>query len=228
MVFPLGIHHHQSPPIWCYAKSPLLCLLCNLWCLSCTRTRRWKRRGVVLPVSARWSQPRVASSWPRGHCPAMPSGQAPGRTVSAFFISSTPLFSGHGLWPPGHDQWAKLTGKTLWCCFPMIVCDVIRFNQWWHAWLVIFLLCFYLWQWVSLTEMLYWILPCCKVQLTSIACFGKLFILWCYADKITWVNYWIPKFSMFLCLFRWWMYTVLASVTSLPRVNKWEWVLLWC
>jgi hypothetical protein len=53
MVLPLGIHRHQSPPVRCFSQPLLLGLLCTLWCWSCDVTRRWKRRGVVLPVSAR-------------------------------------------------------------------------------------------------------------------------------------------------------------------------------
>jgi hypothetical protein len=63
----------------CLAEPSLLCLLCHLWCLWCSSTRLWKRRGVVLPVCARWSHPRAASGRPRRHCPAMPSRRAPGR-----------------------------------------------------------------------------------------------------------------------------------------------------
>jgi hypothetical protein len=78
-------------------------------------------------------------------------------------LLSLPSIPGHALWPFGQEQWAKLTELTLWCCYWMIVCDMIRFNQRWHARLVIFLLHLYLCQWVSLTEVLSWILSCCSV-----------------------------------------------------------------
>jgi hypothetical protein len=70
--------------------------------------------GVVLSVVPWWSLPLVASDRLRGHCPAMPSRQAPGRRWVCR-PSSLPhsLLSGHGLWPSGQDQWAKLTG---WFC----------------------------------------------------------------------------------------------------------------
>jgi hypothetical protein len=60
--------------------------------------------SAVLPVVLWWSLPRVASGRPRGHCPAMPSRHAPGRMVSVFlFFYLSPLLSGHGYWPSGHD-----------------------------------------------------------------------------------------------------------------------------
>jgi hypothetical protein len=38
------------------------CLLCDHWCLWCVSTRRWKRRGVVLPVCSVKST--LGSLWP--------------------------------------------------------------------------------------------------------------------------------------------------------------------
>jgi hypothetical protein len=133
MMFPFGIRRHHSPPIWCFAELPPLCLLCNLWCLSCTRTRRWRRRGVVLPVSARWSQPRVVSSRPRGHYPAMPSGQAPGCMVSAFSISSTFLFSALAM-VSGH--WSKPVSPAHRACSVMLLLNVFLLQ------LAVFMLCY--------------------------------------------------------------------------------------
>jgi hypothetical protein len=38
------------------------------------------------------------------------------------FLFSSPLFSGHGYWPSGHDQWAELIDMLLWCCYLMQAC----------------------------------------------------------------------------------------------------------
>jgi hypothetical protein len=59
------------------------------WCV-CTLV---EAPSAVLPVVLRWRLPRIASGQPRGHCPAMASRHAPGRMVSVFQSSSSPLLS---------------------------------------------------------------------------------------------------------------------------------------
>jgi hypothetical protein len=74
-------------------------------------------QGGVLLVLPRWSRPWVAPGRPRGHCPAMPSGYAPGRLVSAIIsFSYLPLLRPQTLATPAMTDRAKLIDSILWCC----------------------------------------------------------------------------------------------------------------
>jgi hypothetical protein len=121
--------------------------------------------GAVLPVVPRWRPPRVASSRPRGHCPAMPPRQAHGRTSSMFFLSSTPLFStpamvfGHlGMTSEPSSQ-ILLCVAAAGCMLVSVSCDCAIPCD--NLLAPLFPLLAYL-----LTEVLFWTLHFCKIQLT--------------------------------------------------------------
>jgi hypothetical protein len=63
-------------------------------------------------------------------------------------VSSSSLlfsfFSGHGLWPTGQGQWAKLTDFVLWCCYWCKLVLVVSI-QWW-SWCVHYSASVFLWQ----------------------------------------------------------------------------------
>jgi hypothetical protein len=90
--FPLGIRRHQSPPVRNCSQPPLLCLLRIPWCWRCA-------------VHAGGRLPWIASSRPRGHCSAMPSGQASGRRVSSFFSFYLTLY--FSPWPWSLTIWSR-------------------------------------------------------------------------------------------------------------------------
>jgi hypothetical protein len=143
-------------------------LLCLLWCLNCKRTRRWKCRDVVLPVSARWRRPQEASGWPRRLCPAMPSRRAPGRLVSnPASLSHWPSasLSDPGLWP----CWSIPVSQAHRACSVMLLLDANLFQ------LTVFaipgdalLVSPPSLSAIILTEMLFWNLHVCKLQLTLV------------------------------------------------------------
>jgi hypothetical protein len=96
------------------------------WCVC---ARRWKRRGAVLLVCLVKSSP--SSLWPAAR--ALPrhavqtSAWAYGERILPPLYPSI-LFSGHGLWSSGRDQWAKLTGIALCCCYLMLICEMDWFG----------------------------------------------------------------------------------------------------
>jgi hypothetical protein len=118
VISPLGIYRLRAPPMRCLDVLGLAELAELAVVLEPRECSPVEASRSDAPGVARWRLPRAASGWPRRHCPVMPSKSAPGRQW-VWFPLSTPLplsLSGHGFWPIGQDQWAKLTDPTLWCC----------------------------------------------------------------------------------------------------------------
>jgi hypothetical protein len=86
------------------------CLLRDLWWLWCVCARRWcgVPSGAVVKTTS-------GSLWPAAWALPCHDVQTSTRALVSVSSFSLPLsfFSGHGLWPSGQDQWAKLTD---WYC----------------------------------------------------------------------------------------------------------------
>jgi hypothetical protein len=170
------------------------------------------------------------SPWPATRALPRHAVQACAWASGECVASSSPTFSSLAT-VTGHLDMiscAKLTDLVLWSCLLMQACCVDSVTCY-CAWLVIYMLCSYLYQWTFLTKVLNWTLPCCNVQLTTEACFHRLWFLWYHDSKAICVCSWIHKFSYvavlgqvvsLLChhFFRQWFY----------ETEVLDWILLCC
>jgi hypothetical protein len=115
------------------------------WCV-CTSV---EAPSAVLPVVLRWSLPQVASGRPCGHCPTIPSRHAPGRMVSVFQSSSSPLLSsptmvtGHLAMISEPSSQTCFYDAAIWCKLAMLSSVSCC-----HAWSVMFMLWLFPCQWI--------------------------------------------------------------------------------
>jgi hypothetical protein len=112
-----GSHRFLSPSSSLPAGSPLCASYACLWwsrcvCITGGSTECGAPGGAVVktPSGSLWPAVRALPRHAVQTC-----AWAYGELV-LFLLYPSPLFSGHGLWPFGHNQWAKLTGIALCCC----------------------------------------------------------------------------------------------------------------
>jgi hypothetical protein len=111
--FPTGFRRRRSPPTRCLAEpSPVLAVQ-PLVVVKCV----CGRRAAVLLVCCGEDYPGQPLAGRAGTALPCRLDEHPGdgeHDFSSFLFFS--FFSGHGLWPSGQGQWAKLTDFVLWCC----------------------------------------------------------------------------------------------------------------